>query len=161
MGVRFLHHEIFNPYLNYSVIAGMLNKFLSAAFLLVILFTSCKKDVRKQLEGNWQGQEYTTDLDTKDLSPAIIQGAQDVVKSTFYTFKPDGTFVESVFKIESTGKWTYNDTSKILKLSYTDIEGPEDRLNPQYEIVSISAKKLKVKNKLKGNSYEYLTFVKR
>ncbi|HYG16759.1 MAG TPA: lipocalin family protein [Bacteroidia bacterium] len=138
----------------------MLNKFLSAAFLLVVLFTSCKKDVPQMLEGTWQGQEYSTDMDTKDLSPAVIKGAQDVVKSTFYTFNADGTFIESVFKIESTGKWLYNDSSKMLKLVYSDIQGPLDR-NPQFEVISITSEELKVKNKLTGKNYEYYTFIKK
>lgn len=113
------------------------------------------------LEGTWQGQEYSTNMDTKSLSPDIIKGAQDVVKSTFYTFNADGTFVESVFKIESTGKWRYTDSTKILKLSYSDIQGPQDRLNPEYEIVSITSEKLVMKVKLSGKNYEHYTFIKK
>lgn len=113
------------------------------------------------LEGTWQGQEYSTNMDTKSLSPDIIKGAQDVVKSTFYTFNADGTFIESVFKIESTGKWRYTDSNKILKLSYSDIQGPQDRLNPEYEIVSITSKKLVMKIKLSEKNYENYTFIKK
>jgi hypothetical protein len=91
----------------------------------------------------------------------VSKAGEDVTKSTFYTFKPDGTFIESVFKIESTGKWTYSDSTKILKLAYSDIQGPQDRLNPRFEIISITSEELKVKNQLGDKNYEYLTFVKK
>jgi hypothetical protein len=140
----------------------MFNKLMPVAALLVVLVTSCKKDVGEMLVGTWQGKEYKTDLATSSMTAdELSKAGGDITKSTFYTFKPDGTFIESVFKIESTGKWTYNDSSKILKLSYSDIQGPQDRLNPQYEVVSVTSEELKVKNQLGEKVYEYLTFVKK
>lgn len=126
---------------------------------LILATTSCKDKTEDKILGIWQGHSYTTNytkINEKDLKDIKM-----ITEYTFYSLNSDSTFSETVFDFTSTGKWSYDAKTKKLALTYIVKNGPPNRPNPNYEVISLTDKEMKCKISSNDSTYEVYTFVKR
>lgn len=129
------------------------------AFCQVVFFYGCKEKPTNQkqatsIEGIWAGQDYSTDV--ANASSQIIQAGKEYTKATTYTFNGDGTFIEKVAAFESNGNWALKTDS--LTLEYVVKQGPQDRKENKYKVVTQNDSLLVLEFKLQEYGVEHYTF---
>lgn len=127
--------------------------------LLLLALMGCKDTTENKIVGIWQGHNYTTNY--SKMTEKDLKDIKMITEYTFYTLNADKTFSETVFDFTSTGKWSYDTKTKKLALTYIVKNGPPNRANPNYEVISITDKEMKCKITSNDSTYEVYTFVRR
>ena len=136
-----------------------MKKTLFLGFCLILLITACTKTAPKvNFEGKWVGTDYSVTVENVDSN--TLMAAKSITQATAYTFNADGTFTEQVFSYISKGNWTFAADSNKLAMTYTEKNGPIDRINPTYIVVSANDSNLVLKNTLQGFGDEIVTLRK-
>lgn len=108
------------------------------AISLALVFTSCSSPVTKEsLIGKWKVVNYQANIE--NLSPSLINSANEIALSQIYIFESDGSFrieSEEIFAREE-GGWTMSEDLKILTLTPNMSSGGQEQ-----EVALFEAEKL-------------------
>jgi hypothetical protein len=110
---------------------------ISAVFMLA----SCgRKQTKDMLAGTWQGKDFASEM-LENIDEEEREIGRQFIQKISYTFNEDGTCIKKAADGQNNANWQYNDSSKIIIITYTDKHQPPVQ---EFEIKSITDKELKI-----------------
>lgn len=120
-------------------------RILILTLLFIMLYTSCGKEPRDMVVGEWKIKEISTTGDIPDDIKDAQLAAIEEMKATYsLTFKADSTFDHSIAESTSKGKWQLSADTKSLTLYY------EDGTSETSEVIELTPDKMVTSNELNG-----------